>query len=99
MDKHILTKRRYSKNLDSTLFFFQTIRPLATSTPYEIQSPDSSRKFIIYIHLMNFNSIDFFQDHSLLHQFVVVHQNKRVQNENFQLLSLNVDCNSLKVNE
>ncbi len=40
MDKHT----RCSKHLDSTLFFFQTIRPLATSTPYDIQSPDCSRQ-------------------------------------------------------
>ncbi len=31
------------KRLDSTLLFFQTIQPLATSTPYEIHQNNSSR--------------------------------------------------------
>ncbi len=47
MEKHTITKRRYSKTVESTFFLFESFRPVATSTPYEIQpNLDSPRKFI-----------------------------------------------------
>jgi hypothetical protein len=34
-------QRRYSKTLEATLFLFDSFRPLATSTPYEINTNSS----------------------------------------------------------
>lgn len=42
MGKHTITKRRYSKTLESTFFLFESFRPLATSTPHEISCQQSS---------------------------------------------------------
>lgn len=39
MGRHTITKRRYSKTLDTTFYLF---RPLATSTPYDFNSQRSS---------------------------------------------------------